>query len=101
MGLIPLLAVGALFVAPLVIWLVKDNPRAIETVELPGRVVEITQVPERSGGGSVERVRVRLEDGSIVVVEDDVDDTMRPGSELIVVETVQDDGTVTYHIDTD
>ena len=99
-GLLPLIAVGGLFVAPLVIWLVKDNASAIETVELPGNVVDITNVPA-SDGTLVERVRVRLQDGSIVIVEDDVDDSIRPGATITVVKTLQDDGTVSYYIEED
>lgn len=99
-GLLPLLVVGALFVAPLVIWLVKKDPSPIDRVKVPGRIVEVVELPAKGSGEATLSMVVKLDTGEVIEFETPGKKVARaPGARVTVVKTSLADGDVTYGIE--
>ncbi len=94
-GLLPKMLLGALLLAPLVIWLVKREEPPIQRIEMNGRVV--AETPPSPTGGSNRRIAVRLDDGTTVAI----DAAARPGDQVTIVRTTLSDGTVSYALRTE
>lgn len=94
-GLFPLVIVASLFVAPLVIWLVKDDGPAIVTDRLTGRIVSVGQFVEKE-----RRVVVQLEDGLTVVIRSTrVPQEAKAGDKIDVLRSKQPTGEIDYEVD--
>jgi hypothetical protein len=93
-GLLPLLLVGILFAAPLIIWLVKNDQPAIVTERLKARIVSVgpATVSER-------RVVVKLEEGLTVIIRTPtVPPGANAGDDLEVIRSTSPTGEIDYDL---
>lgn len=94
-GLLPLLLVGILFAAPLIIWLVKNDQPAIVTERLKGRIVAVGPATEAD-----RRIVVTLEDGMTVVIRTpNVPLEAKPGDDIRVIRSTQQTGEIDYDLE--
>lgn len=94
-GLLPLVIVAALFAAPVIIWLVKDDGPAIVTERLKGRIVALGPAAEKE-----RRIVVSLDDGmSVVIRTDKVPPDAKPGDDIEVLRSKQPTGEIDYELD--
>ena len=94
-GLLPLVIVAALFAAPAIIWLIKDDGPAIVTERLKGRILSVGPAEERE-----RRIVVSLEDGMTVVIRTDkVPAEAKPGDDVEVLRSKQPTGEIDYDLD--
>lgn len=93
-GLLPLVIVAALFAAPVIIWIVKDDGPAIVTERLKARILSV-------GPAEMERrIVVSLEDGMTVVIRTDkVPADAKPGDDIEVLRSKQPTGEIDYELD--
>lgn len=94
-GLLPLLIIASLFVAPLVIWLVKDDGPAVMTDRLKAKIVSIGPAVERD-----RRVVVDLQDGLTVVIRSArLPPDAKAGDQVEILRSRQPTGAIDYTID--
>ena len=67
-GLLPMLIIGLLFLAPVAIWLVKREQPVIDQIRVPGRILDVTELPTQETGAA-DRFTIRLRDGQVIVFE--------------------------------
>lgn len=93
-GLLPLVIVAALFAAPVIIWIVKDDGPAIVTERLKGRILTVGPAEKER------RIVVSLEDGMTVVIRTDkVPADAKPGDDIEVLRSKQPTGVIDYDLD--
>ena len=93
-GLVPLVIVAALFAAPAIIWLVKNDGPAIVTERLKGRILTVGPAEKER------RIVVSLEDGLTVVIRTDkVPPKAKPGDDIEVLRSKQPTGVIDYDLD--
>jgi len=93
-GLLPLVIVAALFAAPVIIWIVKDDGPAIVTERLKGRILTVGPAEKER------RIVVSLEDGMTVVIRTDkVPPEAKPGDDIEVLRSKQPTGVIDYDLD--
>lgn len=100
-GLVPRVAlVSVLFLAPAVIWLLKsDRQSPIEQGRIPGRILEVTELPMQESGAA-DRFTVRLRDGSVVVFETPpFAMPFSSGDDVVVIRTTTADGSVVFGLE--
>ena len=100
-SLVPRLAiVGVLFLAPAVIWILKsDRQSPIEQGRIPGRILEVTELPTQESGAA-DRFTVRLRDGSVVVFETPpFTMPFSSGDDVVVIRTTGADGSVVFGLE--
>lgn len=96
-GLTPLLVVGLLFLAPAIIWLIKDDPKPFEQVEVPGRILT-TEGQSSRGGPDMVRLTVKLDTGETIRLEARLDALPVTGDMLTVLRATDEDGAVTFRL---
>jgi len=93
-GLLPLVIVAALFAAPVIIWIVKDDGPAIVTERLKARILSVGPDEKER------RIVVSLEDGMTVVIRTDkVPADAKPGDDIEVLRSKQPTGEIDYDLD--
>lgn len=91
----PLIIVAALFVGPLIIWLVKDDGPAVVTERLIARIVSIGPAAERE-----RRLVVQLEDGMTVIIRSNkIPLEAKPGEDIEVFRSKLPTGEIDYDLD--
>ena len=94
-GLLPLLVVGMLFAAPLIIWLVKNDQPAIVTERIKGRIVTVEPAAD-----SKRRIVVTLEDGSTIAIRTtSAQLEAKPGDDVEVIRSTSPTGEIEYDLD--
>lgn len=93
-GLLPLVIVAALFAAPIIIWIVKDDGPAIVTERLKARILSVGPAEKER------RIVVSLEDGMTVVIRTDkVPADAKPGDDIEVLRSKRPTGEIDYELD--
>lgn len=94
-GLLPLVLVGILFAAPLIIWLVKNDQPAIVTERLKARIVSVGPATDKE-----RRVVVKLEEGLTVVIRTpNAPPDAKPGDDIEVIRSTRQTGEIDYELE--
>lgn len=97
--LLPMLIIGLLFLAPAAIWLVKREQPAIDQIRVPGRILDVTELPTQETGAA-DRFTIRLRDGQVIVFETGPTAMPLQRNDDVVVERVTSaDGSIGYRLE--